>query len=226
MKKKILVVEDNGNVNEMLSRLLGREYQVMSVFSEMEALSILQRATCDLIVLDRVLPRVTSKTVLEEFRKLSTAPIILVTASCPPAEMTELLAKGANDYITKPFDIAELKARIAVQLHHGLICQPVEYDGCLQYKRLILHPQTCVVSTAEQALSLRRKDFEILLLLIKHPHKIYTKESLYEQIWQAPYEGAENTINVHLSNLRKKLKSLDPKQEYIETIWGVGIKLA
>ncbi|WP_280738489.1 MULTISPECIES: response regulator transcription factor [unclassified Enterococcus] len=226
MKKKILIVEDNNDVNEMLCQFLQLDYQVVAAFSGTEGLLQFQSDTFDLVLLDRMLPGKTGEEVLKEIRKLSNIPVIMLTAVSEKSEITKLLLAGANDYITKPFDINELQARIVVQLRSSVVAKDIDQPTTITFKNLTLHPDSFQISCQGQRLLLKRKEFEILQLLIAHPKRVYTKEALYQEIWQEPYYGDENTINVHISNLRKKIKALDEEEAYIDTVWGIGIRLA
>ncbi len=164
-----------------------------------------------------MLPGKPGDEVLKEIREISQVPIIMLTAITNKDSVTDLLLNGADDYITKPFDINELKARIVVQLRKNITASTTDK---LIYKNINLYPDTFEIGNDTETTTLKKKEFEILLLLISNPKKIFTKESLYEEIWNEVYYGDENTINVHISNLRKKIQKLDPKETYIETSLG------
>lgn len=220
--KKILLVEDNIEINQMLSEVLEADYQVTVAYSGTEALLHFHNDSFDLLILDRMLPGKSGEEVLTEIRKTSQVPVLILTAINDQKEIARLLLAGANDYLTKPFDIGELRARIVVQLRETEMTYPV----VKQVKNLELLADSFEIKRGESVVTLKRKEFELLQLLAEHPQKVYTKEMLYEIIWQEPYFGDENTVNVHISNLRKKIKNLDPTTDYIETVWGLGIKLA
>lgn len=225
--KKILLVEDTTEMNEMITAILATDYEVTSAFSGTEALLHFQNQSFDLVILDRMLPGKNGEEVLAEIRKSSQIPVIILTAITDQKEVAKLLIAGANDYLTKPFDIDELKARIIVQLRQAPQADTAAASNAeLRFKNLQLLPNSFTIRSGEKQCALKRKEFEILQLLIQHPQKVYTKELLYETVWSEPYYGDENTINVHISNLRKKIKTLDPNNDYIETVWGLGIKLA
>ena len=135
-----------------------------------------------------------------------------------------MLKLGADDYLTKPFNLDELQARIDVQLRK--ISHEMLPDKTFAYKNLSLNPENLELRIGDANLTVAQKEYQIMALLINHPNKIFTKENLYERVWQENYLGGENTLNVHLSNLRKKLKAADPETDYIETVWGMGIRLA
>lgn len=225
MANKILLIEDNNELSEMLTTVLGSDYEIQQAFSGTEGLMLFKQEDYDLILLDRMLPGKNGTEVLAEIRQQSNVPVIFLTALTDQQEISQLLLAGANDYLTKPFNIDELKARIVVQLRNQQTA-PAEKTEILAYKNISLLPDTFELKREDNCISLKRKEFEILTLLLNHPKKVYTKEMLYEEIWGEAYYGDENTINVHISNLRKKIKQLDPETPYIATVWGIGIKLA
>lgn len=220
---KILIIEDNSDINEMLADLLKDSYEVLTAFSGTEGLLLFQQGEVDLILLDIMLPGKSGDEVLEEIRKVSKVPVIMLTALGDKLLVSEYLLKGANDYITKPFDLNEVLARVTVQLRN-LEERPAPASK-QHYKKICLDADTFEISNGEKV-RLGRKEFEIFSLLMDNPKRIYTKEQLFEQIWKEPYMPGDNTLNTHLSNLRKKIAQLDPDQEYIETIWGLGVRLA
>lgn len=225
--KKILLVEDSVEMSDMLQTILSSDYDLTRAYSGTEGLLLFQQQTFDLIILDRMLPGKTGEEVLKEIRKTSQIPIIILTALTNQNEVAELLMNGANDYLTKPFNNNELKARIVVQLRNHAVDEPPMTANVLQYKNLSLFPDSFEIGNGcGEKTALKRKEFDILQLLIQNPDKVYTKEHLYEKIWGEPYFGDENTINVHISNIRKKVKELDAENQYIATLWGIGVKLA
>jgi DNA-binding response OmpR family regulator len=221
---KILITEDDVNICQLLELLLKEAHQLTIVNSGTEALLQVNRQEFDLILLDLMLPGVTGESVLTTIRKTSQTPIIIMTAIDDKAKIVELLKNGADEYITKPFNLDELQARIEVQLRKA--DDSISQGHTLSYKNLCLNPETLELKVDETNLTVSQKEYQIMALLINYPKKIFTKEALYERVWQESYLGGENTLNVHISNLRKKLKAADPDNDYIETVWGMGIRLA
>lgn len=221
---KLLIVEDDGNICQLLELLLKDNHKLTIVNTGTEALLQVNQAQFDLILLDLMLPGVTGESVLTTIRKSSQTPIIITTAIDDKAKIVELLKLGADDYLTKPFNLDELQARIDVQLRK--ISHEMLPDKTFTYKNLSLNPENLELRIGDAKLTVAQKEYQIMALLINHPNKIFTKENLYERVWQENYLGGENTLNVHLSNLRKKLKAADPETDYIETVWGMGIRLA
>lgn len=219
-----MIVEDDGNICQLLELLLKDNHKLTIVNTGTEALLQVNQAQFDLILLDLMLPGVTGESVLTTIRKTSQTPIIITPAIDDKAKIVELLKLGADDYLTKPFNLDELQARIDVQLRK--ISHEMLPDKTFAYKNLSLNPENLELRIGDAKLTVAQKEYQIMALLINHPNKIFTKENLYERVWQENYLGGENTLNVHLSNLRKKLKAADPETDYIKTVWGMGIRLA
>lgn len=220
--KSILIVEDNSEMQDLLKRVLGSHYQIISAYSGTEALLRFKQKPLDLILLDRMLPGISGDDVLVELRQQTNVPIIILTALNDRTDVAKLLLTGANDYIIKPFVIEELQARISVQLRDH---SDNETQKTFQYKNIKLLADTFSISNGYQTKLLKKKEFEILRALFEHPKKVFSKDQLYQSVWHAEYFDDDNTINVHLSNLRKVLQQMDPENDYIETIWGIGVRL-
>lgn len=221
--KSILIVEDNSEMQELLKRVLGSHYQIISAYSGTEALLQFKQKSLDLILLDRMLSGMSGDDVLVELRQQTNIPIIILTALNDRTDAAKLLLTGANDYIIKPFDIEELQARISVQLRDH---SDSEIQKTFQYKNIKLLADTFSISNGVQTKLLKKKEFEILRTLFEHPKKVFSKDQLYQSVWHAEYFDDDNTMNVHISNLRKILQQMDPENDYIETIWGIGVRLA
>ncbi|MGM0110814.1 response regulator transcription factor [Enterococcus sp. DIV0187] len=222
MTKKILLIEDDDKICDLLRVLLKKKYALTTKQSGTEGILEATKRTYDLILLDLMLPGVSGESVLQTIRKISNVPIVILTAIDTKEKIVELLRNGANDYVTKPFHIEELEARIEVHLHQTHKQETQTFN----FKNLSLDPELLEVKVKGTRLTISNKEFQLLKLLLLHPKKIYSKANLYETIWHDDYIGGENTVNVHISSLRKKLNRLDPKEEYIETIWGTGIRLS
>lgn len=220
--QKILIIEDNSEIQNILTDLLNADYQVVSAFSGTEGLLVFSEQEISLVLLDIMLPGKTGDQVLQEIRQTSQIPVIIMTALSEKKRISEYLLAGANDYITKPFDLDELAARVKVQLRGN--SAPVSKS--LSFKNIHLDLEAYSISTGEQQVQLSATEFEILSTLMKNPKQIFTKERLYESVWHEMYLPGDNTLNTHLSNLRKKIASLDAENDYIETIWGLGVRMA
>ena len=226
MPYKILIVEDDSDINHLLRRILQKSnFETTQAYSGTEAILLLERNTPDIILLDLMLPGMTGENLLLHIKndlKLD-IPILILSAKVDIDNKVSLLKLGADDYITKPFVPEEVVARIEVALRRS--SKKVEEPECIKYQDLILHPQSRSIYLNGKELNLTSHEYELLYLLMKNPGKVYSRESLYEIIWKGGYYGENNTVNVHVSNIRKKLKEIDNKEEYIQTVYGIGFKL-
>ena len=183
-----------------------------------------QSQEIDLVLLDIMLPGKGGEEVLKFIRQRSSVPVIMLTALGDKHLISQYLLDGANDYIVKPFDLEEVYARVSVQLrehNHG----SSRTDNIYQVKNITINPDSFEVSCKRKVIRLGKKEFQIFHTLLQNPKKIFTKEDLYETVWEVPYLSGDNTLNAQLSNLRKKLAQVDASTEYIETIWGLGVRL-
>ena len=226
---RILIVEDNNEIQEILRTLLSEEHEVIQAFSGTEGMIRFEQGDIDLILLDIMLPGKNGDQVLKAIRQASSVPVIMLTALSDKKLISQYLLDGANDYIVKPFDLDEVFARVTVQLRQNSDKQAAEIEHpdklIQQLKNIQFDADSFEIKNSQETIRLAKKECLILQTLLGHPKKIFTKEELYELVWEDTYLPGDNTLNTHLSNLRKKLSQLDPEQEYIETIWGVGVRL-
>jgi len=223
---KILVVEDDNDINKMICELLDQNgYSPVSAFSGTEALMHLDNGGFHLVLLDLMLPGKSGDLVLSEIRGGSQIPVVVITAIGAKASVVSLLKLGANDYIVKPFDNEELLARIAVQLRQSAYDPEQRIQKILTYKDLVLDLERYDAMIHNQSLELSKREYEILKLLMENPRKVFTKNNLYESIWNSEFLGDDNTINVHISNIRSKIGKIQPSIQYIKTVWGIGYKM-
>lgn len=222
----IMVVEDDADINNLLAKMLRQaDYQVLQVYSGSEAVLRLQQDRPDLLLLDLMLPGMSGSEVLAHMRKelALDLPVIVLSAKNALADKVTLLENGADDYITKPFEPEEVLARIAATLRR--VGKDSAADRPLVHRALQLSPSLRKVTLDGQELTLTAHEFDILELFMRQPEKVFTREALYEQVWNGGYYGENNTVNVHVSNIRKKLKAIDPTADYIQTVYGIGFKL-
>lgn len=249
----ILIVEDDININNLLCEVIVKAgYTCEQAFSGTEAkllLNIKEKAYT-LVLLDLMLPGASGEDVLKEIRKKGKLPVIVLTAKDSLDDKIGVLTDGADDYITKPFEIREVLARIQVQLRHieaetkseaeveteaetqvetevktkaGI--QKGQGSGRLEFRDMVLTRSTFEVSIGGRVLpKITKQEFAILELLLKNPKQVFSKEDIFEYAWDEPYMGETKTLDVHISNIRKKIKTITP-DEYIETIWGIGYRL-
>lgn len=225
----ILVIEDNNEIQEILRTLLTEEHEVIQAFSGTEGILQFDKGGIDLVLLDIMLPGKNGDQVLQAIRQTSQTPVIMLTALGDKKLISQYLLDGANDYIVKPFDLDEVFARVTVQLRQSGEHQSEnsrKTENLLQnFKNIQFDADSFEISSTTETIRLAKKECQILQMLLHYPKKIFTKEELYELIWLESYLPGDNTLNTHLSNLRKKLYQLDPNHEYIETIWEVGVRL-
>lgn len=224
---KILIVEDDNNINKLVATLMKKSgYEVVQAFSGTEAMIYLQSNNFHLVLMDLMLPGMSGEELIKNIRKNKTMPVMVISAKLDKEVKLELFRLGADDYITKPFDIEELSARIEANIRRYMEFNnnaPVEQ--ILTYKDIILNKETKEVKVNDITLNLTAREYNILELLLTHPKKVFSKANIFESVWEEEYLCDENTVNVHMSNLRNKLQKANPKEEYIETIWGMGYKL-
>lgn len=222
---RILVVEDDNDINALLCRIITQSnYEAQPAFSGTEALLYLKQEQWDLILLDLMLPGLEGTELLQKIRDTYRTPVIIISAKGESETIVALLRAGADDYITKPFDITEVGARIDAVLRRYNDWQAIRKTK-LQHKDIVLDLDTKTVKVNNKEVVLTSREFQILKLLMSQPQKIFSKENVYESVWKERYYGDDNTINVHMSNLRNKLQEANPNEEYIETIWGIGYRM-
>ena len=222
----ILVVEDDPDINRLLCRVLeGAGYPCRPAFSGSEAVLWAEQYNYDLVLLDLMLPGLTGEEFIAQMRRRKTMPIIVLSAKAGLEDRVNVLRLGSDDFIPKPFDNVEVLARVEAQLRRYKQFDREGGGAVLVHGDLTLDKEGVHVTAAGQTVALTAREFHILTLLMEHPKKVFTREQLYEQVWGGEYFGDDNTVNVHISNLRSKLAKASPK-EYIKTIWGIGFKLA
>lgn len=216
----ILIIDDDIHINEMLEEVLIQEgYQVSHAYSGTEALLFLANEKPDLILLDLMLPGVTGEEVLPQIEKI---PVIVMSAKVEVKDKVALLLNGAEDYITKPFEIEELLARIVVQLRKSTRLDSSEK---LMYREITVNMVTHEAWVGEHEVKLTKTEFAILKILLEHPKQVITKTVLLDRVSEETPDCMESSLRVHISNLRKKLREISGK-DYIEAVWGIGFKMA
>ena len=214
----ILIIDDDVHIGDMLEELLTREgYRVTRAYSGTEALLALSAARPDLALLDLMLPGLSGEAVLPQMKGI---PVIVLSAKADMDSKVSLLLGGAADYITKPFDVKELLARITVALRKGT--QPA--SPVLTHGSLWLNPETYEVQAGGTDVHLTRTEFAILRLLMENPTRVMTKSILLDRIGEDTPDCTENSLKMHVSNLRKKLRDAG-MDDPIEAVWGIGFKL-
>lgn len=216
----ILIIDDDIHINEMLEEVLIQEgYQVSHAYSGTEALLFLANEKPDLILLDLMLPGLTGEEVLSQIEKI---PVIVMSAKVEVKDKVALLLNGTEDYITKPFEIEELLARIVVQLRKSTRSDSSEK---LMYREITVNMVTHEAWVGEHEVKLTKTEFAILKILLEHPKQVITKTVLLDRVSEETPDCMESSLRVHISNLRKKLREISGK-DYIEAVWGIGFKMA
>ncbi|MEC4174861.1 response regulator transcription factor [Adlercreutzia sp. R7] len=238
----ILIIEDDPSINEVVCAHLERQgRRCRQAFSGTEGLLQLQLRSPDLVICDLMLPGTTGEDIVAAIRRANAElPIIVISARITPADKTMLLKLGADDYLTKPFDLNELSARIEVQLRHRALRDrntarnprstgdgtlPAATHQPLRFRTWELDPDGRTFAVAGSEIPLTRTEFNILELLMARPSKVFTKQELFELAWGEPYSVEDSTVSVHVSNLRRKLKP-SGTDAYLQTVWGLGYKLS
>lgn len=235
MEKVILLVEDDQEINQLVKSQLEQEaFKVLTAFNGEDALQMLEQHEVDLILLDLMLPKLSGMEVLKQIRMTKHTPVLIISAKGSDLDKALGLGFGADDYISKPFSLIELVARV-----HAVIRRATRYAaaasesslavpaaaGSLQYKELTLHMSSFTAQAGDQSVQLTSKEFQILKLFMTNPRRVFTKEQIFHYIWEEDYYGNENVINVHIRRLREKIEQDPSNPQYIRTIWGIGYKL-
>lgn len=228
MDINVLVAEDDPDINALLCRLLQKHgYGARAAYSGSEARMCLDRYEFHLVLLDLMLPGITGEELIAHIRRTGTMPIIVVSAKTSQEAKVDVLRLGADDFIPKPFDNAEVLARVDAQLRRYMVFSvPSGGRNAIRYKDITLIRDCRKASVNGTELSLTAREFDILALLMSHPDRVFTKANLYETIWSSEFLGDDNTLNVHISNLRSKIAAAGGSAGCIATVWGIGFKMA
>lgn len=225
---KILLVEDDTEISEMLKNFLMTEnFEVVTAYDGESACEKFFADTYSIVLLDLMIPKISGMEVMKKIRASSTVPIIILSAKDTDSDKTLGLGLGADDYVTKPFSVTEVLARIKANIRRTTqYTTPIIVENDIITKgALVLNTSDYSVLKNGEKIELTAKEFEILKLFMKNPKKVYTKEQIYSQIWNDAYLGDENAVNVHISRLRNKIEDNPRDPKYVITIWGIGYKL-
>ena len=222
---KILIVEDDTNINNMICEILNKkEYECIQAFSGTEGLLYANSEDILLVIMDLMLPGMSGEELLGKIKAGKNVPVIVISAKDSLDSKIELLTAGAEDYLTKPFELEELVARVGVQIRR-FAGESQTAIKKLKHKELELDEESFSAIVKGVSLSLTKQEYKILELFLLHPNRAFSKQEIYDYAWDDVYIGEDKTINVQISNIRKKIKNITD-EEYIETMWGIGFKLA
>ena len=230
LKIKILVVEDDMEINRLVSEHLTREgYSVDRVFNGLDAFQKLSSESYQMVILDVMMPVVDGYEVLQKIRKMGSVPVLILSAKCEETDKIIGLGLGADDYMTKPFSMGELTARVKAQLRRYLKFSS-ETEACqkaaiIKYLDIEMDTESFEVKIGGKLIALTAKEFEILKLFLLNPKKVFTKTQLFKSVWGENYLNDENTVMVHIRRLREKIEPDPSNPGYIQTVWGIGYKL-
>ena len=227
MKNKILLVEDDVSISEMVKNYLLQDgYEVVCAYDGEEALQKFKEQSFDLILLDIMLPKLDGIEYLKIVRQQSILPVVVLSAKDADVDKAIGLGFGADDYISKPFSMIELSARVKAALRRANYSSgKMQVNNVLKAGDIELDTRNFSIKKRGKKIKLTSKEFQIIKLLVSHPEKVFTKEQLYTSIWNQDYFGEENVINVHIRRLREKIEDDPSNPIYIKTIWGIGYKL-
>lgn len=223
VKIKILVVDDDHNIAELIRLYLEKEmYEVKIAYDGKKALDIFYQWTPDLVILDLMIPQLNGYEVCKQMRKAGSIPIIMLTARGETIDKVLGLELGADDYIVKPFDPKELLARVKAVLRRSLSTDLIR-DEVLVYSGLTINKSDYSITFNGNKIEVPPKELELLYFLASYPNQVFTREQLLEKIWDYEYIGDSRTVDVHIKRLREKFTDTEGRWE-IKTVWGVGYK--
>ncbi|WP_333858949.1 response regulator transcription factor [Clostridium sp.] len=225
MEEKILIIDDDKDIREMLANYFIKEgYVVQSACNGEDGLKIVKSKTVSLVLLDIMMPKMDGYTMLLKLREFSSIPVILLTAKGQQVDKIKGFIDGCDDYIVKPFDFTELSLRVMAILKRTNISNTSQ-NHVLKIKNIEINTLEHTVKKDNVEIILTPKEYEILYTLAYNRGRVYSTEMLYEMIWKDNFMQNDNTVTMHIKNLREKLGDSVKQGKYIKTIWGVGYKI-
>jgi DNA-binding response OmpR family regulator len=231
MNEKILVIDDDKEIVKLISIYLVNEgYQVVKAFNGVEALKIIEDENPKLIILDVMMPGIDGIEVCKKIRESWSIPIVILSAKVQKNDRITGLLTGADDYITKPFDALEFIVRIKALIRRTYIfdneyLNNKQHEDIIKLNQIIIKKASHSVFINNEPIILTAREFEILLLLASNPGRIFSAEEIFKRVWKEKYFQSNNTVMVHISNLRDKIESHLEGEKIIHTVWGVGYKI-
>ena len=224
MAKKVLVVDDEKLIVKGIRFSLEQDgMEVDCAYDGEEALEMVQAKEYDIVLLDIMLPKLTGLEVCQQIREFSTVPVVMLTAKGDDMDKILGLEYGADDYITKPFNLLEVKARIKAIIRRTTPKENVQNKSqVIEAGNLVLDCESRRVNVDGKEINLTAKEFDVLELLVQNPQKVYSRENLLNIVWGYEYLGDVRTVDVHIRRLREKIEANPSEPKYVHTKWGVG----
>ncbi|ERM19135.1 response regulator transcription factor [Brevibacillus laterosporus] len=225
---RVLIVDDEKEIRDLLRKYLERElYQVDVAVNGEEALQMFEKKKYNLLILDVMMPKIDGIEVCRRLRNKTNIPILMLTAKDHEIDKILGLSMGADDYITKPFSINEVVARVKAIMRRFLILGSDDRsheNTLLTFKGITIDLKKYTVHLAGEMISLTAKEFELLKFFASHPEQVFTKTQLFRQVWNSEYVEDDNTVMVHIRKLRMKIEANPSEPKYIQTVWGIGYR--
>lgn len=225
---KILMVDDDKEIADLVEiHLKGEGYQVYKAYNGKEALEIFDAEEIDLAILDIMMPGMDGNEVCAKIRQTSTIPIIMLSAKDSESDKVSGIVNGADDYVTKPFNMSELIARVNSQLrrYHSFGGVESKTSDVVNIENLWMDKSLHEVKAYGNPVKLTPIEFDILFLMASHPNKVFSTDEIFERVWKEKSFEMSNTVMVHIRRLREKIESGSDKSKIIKTVWGVGYKI-
>ncbi|AUS08971.1 DNA-binding response regulator [Laceyella sacchari] len=225
---RVLIADDDKEIRDLLKKYLQRElYEVDTAINGEEVLRLFSHKKYNLIILDLMMPKVDGMEVCRKLRDKSNVPILMLTAKDDEVDKIVGLSIGADDYITKPFSINEVVARVKALLRRFLVLGSEDrscVNEVLKYRGLTVDLKTYTVTRDGCEVALTAKEFQLLKFFVTHPGQVFTKTQLFRNVWDNNYMEDDNTVMVHIRKLRKKIEADPSNPQFIQTVWGIGYK--
>ncbi|WP_410768292.1 winged helix-turn-helix domain-containing protein [Fontibacillus sp. BL9] len=222
----VLVVDDDSEIRDVIHIYLRNEgYRVIDAVDGLDALDVIKTIPIQLIILDVMMPRMDGISACIKIREISNAPIIMLSAKEEDIDKITGLTTGADDYMIKPFNPLELLAWVKAQLRRQSLIGKEESNSLILIKDLVIDKDKHSVTLKGNDISLTPLEFSILELLASRPGQVFSSNRIYESVWKEPFGNSDNTVMVHIRNLREKIEESPREPHYIKTVWGVGYKI-
>lgn len=227
--EKILVVDDDREIVRAIAKLLELEgYQVLRAYNGLEALDLVMSSDIHLILLDVMMPKLNGLSAMMKIRESKNIPIIILSAKTEESDKVLGLSMGADDYVSKPFNTAELIARVKSQLRRYLALGTLHTqtnENCISLGDLLLDHNSKEIQVNAKSVKLTATEYKILNLLMSNPGRVYSAEEIYSRVWEEVGYSVENTVMVHIRRIREKIEINPKTPQYLKVVWGIGYKM-